>query len=325
MCCPKRANRGGVQLDLAEVTTYWKTGGNLAALRDLGRTVRGGFGLALRELSCVEPDQQCRGCVHATRCAYGYLFETPLPPNSQFMRKYTNAPHPFVLRAQQSSSRDGTVLRIHLCLVGRAIEYYPRALLALVRLGKLGLGPGRVPLSLAKVRDEAARTDQEADPNGAVVVMPQRVAVPIKRGPSSTRDLRVTLHTPLRLVSDGGVTRKLTYGRLVSASLRRIELLWRVHCASDEEAWELDAPDLVSRAEAVPCVLDSTRWVEGERYSRRQDRSHPMGGLLGRLRFGASGGPLAPLLALGGRLHLGKHTAFGHGHLTVDWEDDHRA
>lgn len=36
-------------MDLAEVTTYWRAGGSLSALRDLDRTVRGAFGLALRE------------------------------------------------------------------------------------------------------------------------------------------------------------------------------------------------------------------------------------------------------------------------------------
>lgn len=111
-------------------------------------------------------------------------------------------------------------------MVGRAIEYYPRVLLALVRLGRLGLAPDRVSLSLAKVRDETAMANQEVESSGAGLVMPQRVMVPIELGPPDPRDLHVTLHTPLRLVSDdAGGWVALEVGEVRRGSIRLDEVV----------------------------------------------------------------------------------------------------
>ena len=63
-----------------------------------GSTLRGSFGHAFKRTVCPVPNQGCRqACQMPNVCPYAYIFETPLPVNSQMMRKYTHAPHPFVI------------------------------------------------------------------------------------------------------------------------------------------------------------------------------------------------------------------------------------
>jgi hypothetical protein len=62
-----------------------------------GSTLRGGFGTVFKETVCVVEYRDCTRCLLRTHCAYPYVFDTPIPNNTTRMRKYTMAPHPFVL------------------------------------------------------------------------------------------------------------------------------------------------------------------------------------------------------------------------------------
>ncbi|WP_240125357.1 CRISPR system precrRNA processing endoribonuclease RAMP protein Cas6 [Thermomonas alba] len=54
-------------------------------------------------------------------------------------------------------------------------------------------------------------------------------------------------------------------------------------------------------------------WSDGERWSSRQGKTHPMGGVLGRFHMRGPLTPFLPLLHAGQWLHVGKHAAFGQG------------
>lgn len=62
----------------------------------LGSTLRGAFGHALKEATCVVTHRNCERCMLAERCIYPYLFETPAPP-IELLRGQKGAPHPFIL------------------------------------------------------------------------------------------------------------------------------------------------------------------------------------------------------------------------------------
>ncbi|PXF53771.1 MAG: hypothetical protein C4B58_16295 [Deltaproteobacteria bacterium] len=63
----------------------------------LGSTLRGGFGHAFRRIVCALKGKECTDCLLKHQCIYAYVFETPIPEDAQMMRKYTAAPHPFIL------------------------------------------------------------------------------------------------------------------------------------------------------------------------------------------------------------------------------------
>jgi hypothetical protein len=75
-----------------------------------GSAFRGGFGHALRRVVCPFDDGQCyRGCIQPGRCAYSYVFETPLPEEIATIfapiRGALDAPHPFVLEPPEEEKQ----------------------------------------------------------------------------------------------------------------------------------------------------------------------------------------------------------------------------
>lgn len=144
-------HRGSVlgEVSVFEVGRYrfrWvsETDGRLP--RFLGPTVRGGLGHVLRRMVCVTRLPDCAACLLRYRCAYPVLFQPfAREPTSQGGR-YGRMPVPFVLRVPfgrdwRPERRAGDVLEFELVVVGRANLDLPYYVLALLDLGKAGLGP----------------------------------------------------------------------------------------------------------------------------------------------------------------------------------------
>src|SRR5437016_10692450 len=62
-----------------------------------GSTLRGAFGSVFKETVCFVDHRDCDRCILKLKCAYPYIFDTPIPEGSVRMRKYERAPHPFVI------------------------------------------------------------------------------------------------------------------------------------------------------------------------------------------------------------------------------------
>ena len=94
----------------------------------------------------------------------------------------------------------------------------------------------------------------------------------------------------------------------------RLEALARWHDVSLGEA--VGRPALAELARTLEFRFgdcDSVRWTRG---SKRQDRSIPMLGIVGRLEIGGQGtsmGDAGAMLAMGATCHMGADTAFGCG------------
>jgi hypothetical protein len=119
-----------------------------------GSTFRGAFGQALKQVVCALRRQECSGCLLRDRCVYVYLFETPPPKDTQMMRLYPSAPHPFVIEPPDTEKHHiqrGEAMDFGLVLVGRALEYLPYFIYGFMRLGENGLGRGRGKVSLEEV------------------------------------------------------------------------------------------------------------------------------------------------------------------------------
>src|SRR3989338_3951739 len=80
------------------------------------------------------------------RGGFGNAFKTPPSENSEILRKYEKAPHPFIIEPPLEQKRlynPGETLNFNLILIGKAIDYLPYFIYTFEELGKIGIGKGR--------------------------------------------------------------------------------------------------------------------------------------------------------------------------------------
>jgi hypothetical protein len=167
-----------------------------------GALFRGGFGQFFRDLVCVTGAQVCSGCSHLSSCAYSLVFETPVQPDKfTVLRKYPNAPHPFVMTPPldaRTAIAAGTEMPLDVTLIGHGAEFLPHFIYVLEKMGASGRYGGR--FALRSVRSTV---------DGAVVY--DGAARRILRPPVEWRDgeqqpagrIQLDFLTPLRMRTEG--------------------------------------------------------------------------------------------------------------------------
>lgn len=291
-----------------------------------GSTLRGGFGHALRKLTCLHQDRRrCKGCDHHHDCAYGYIFETAPPEDAEVLSNLEAVPLPFVIEPPQDEKRSippGDCLQFGLVLVGQAIARLPYFILGFKELGKLGLGAGRGKYVLQRMLAQHPWNGREQMLFDGVDVRVCEdecsVAYPeiARRAEQLPADqLTIRFLTPTRLRHGGDLMWEgPPFHVLIRRLLDRVSSLAYFHCG---ERWEADFQGWIERAKAVEIAEARTIWQDWERYSGRQKRRIKMGGLVGTVTYAGELGPYRPLLALGSLIHVGKGTVLGNGALAV--------
>jgi len=301
----------------------------LRALSDLnlpaykGSTLRGGFGQALKRVTCALRNQDCRQCLLRERCVYLYLFETPPPANAAMMRLYPSAPHPFVIEPPASTQRlvaGGDPLDFGLVLVGRALDYLPYFVYAFVALGELGLGRQRGKFSLEKVEaangdrwisvyDQEHKTLQRSPACLTGETMQNR-----SRELAGRQQLTLDFLTPTRIKSAEHLVEQPEFHHLIRTLLRRLSSLSYFHCGHKPD---LDFRGLIERSQKIERVSAHLHWHDWERYSSRQKQHMLLGGFLGSVTYSGDFDEFLPLLAWGEVLHVGKAASFGLGQYQI--------
>lgn len=288
-----------------------------------GSTLRGGFGRVFRRIGCAASAVGAGDCPLAERCPYHYIFETPVPADSQILTKVATAPRPFVIQPPL----DGPAVRepetpvpVGLVLVGRAIDYLPYFIYAFEELGRVGLGPGRGKYRVDTVTAAPPSGPPAAIYDGARRMLSTRVAaftpdqvLPPADGIPTSVTLRFV--SPTRLVHGGRGGTPVEFHVLFRNLLRRVNFLNYFHC--DGKLLD-DAQGLIDAARSITTADARLRWYEWERYSARQDQRVPMGGFVGQVRYRGDLAPFWAWLVLGEWVHVGKGVTFGLGRYRVE-------
>jgi hypothetical protein len=290
-----------------------------------GSALRGGFGAVFKETVCIVEHRDCGRCLLRERCAYPYVFDTPVPHEATRMRKYEAAPHPFVILPpleRKTIYQPGETLTFGWTLIGRGADYLPYFIYAFERLGeRYGLGKGRGRFLVESVSWLAPGGESVVIYRGAEKTLQntfrllnvQEVGGLTQTGQEET----LTLHflTPTRLVYGGSLANSLDFHVLLRVLLRRLSNLAYFHCGTD---LQLDFRGLIAAAEHVQTLSSQLRWYDWERYSSRQDARMKMGGFLGQVIYAGALQPFLPLLRLGSYVHVGKGTSFGLGKYVIE-------
>jgi CRISPR-associated endoribonuclease Cas6 len=243
------------------------------------------------------------------------------------MRKYTVAPHPFVLLpplGRKSIYQAGETLTFGCTLIGRGIDYLPYFIYTFERLGaRHGLGKGRGRFTVEDVRwlppgGEPTVIYQGADQTLHSTFHPLHVQdLAQAAAPASLQTLTLRFLTPIRLVYGGSLTETPEFHVLMRVLLRRLSNLAYFHCGAE---LQLDFRGLIAAAEQVQIAASHLWWYDWERYSTRQDTRMKLGGVLGQVTYTGDVLPFLPLLQLGAYVHVGKGTSFGLGKYVIQHE-----
>ena len=295
-----------------------------------GSTLRGGFGHAFRRIICAFKGKECADCLLRHQCVYAYVFETPIPADAQIMRKYTAAPHPFILEPpmnNRKSYQKGEDLSFGLTLIGRAADYLPYFIYAFEELGRIGIGKGRGKYELREVAEEGGESEGDSFPKKRVIYsgdtkLLTQTSPPIQwsdilmNHPEPPNAIQVSFITPTRIKYKNSLTKDLKFHVFFRNLLRRISLLSYFHC--NHRIDDTRFKDLIEQAGKIKTVKRSLYWHDWERYSNRQETRMKMGGFMGEITYEGELREFWPYIKLGEYVHVGKGSGFGLGRYRIE-------
>ncbi len=284
-----------------------------------GSTLRGGFGHALKRVSCALRRQDCSSCLLSDSCAYAFLFEIKkvLPFEAKRLR-VAQRPHPYVIVPPNEKKRvyeANDPFTFDFILFGRANDYLPHILYAVREMGQNGLGKRTKNKGCFEI-ESVGQGDQIifSGDNLNTGYPLQEIFLDTLSG-SADGTINVTCLTPLRLKYANQLQNALPFHFIIRAALRRVSTLETIY--GDGEP-DLDYKGIAARATDVKEADSDCRWVEIERYSNRQSTAMMFGGVQGRAAYKGTGlSEFLPLLRYCEVTHLGKQTSFGLGKIIV--------
>ena len=277
-----------------------------------GALFRGGFGFFFRDLVCVTRAPTCTGCPHLHECTYSTVFESPVEPaKAEVLRKYPNAPHPFVM-VPPADSRTLLAARARLVLdvvlIGPGLRSLPHFLVVFDEMGRSGRFGGK--FHLRRVNSALPGNELIFDGLtrrvGAVVPAwrPVPEAQPVHRA-------QLQFITPLRMRTGGVYNRSPNFVDIAHALLRRIHLLAAIYGGGGPSTdW---MKPLLAAADAVSTEHSGFNLYPWQRNSGRQKRRISMDGVTGTLTAAGDLTALMPWLRAGEWINVGSATSLGLG------------
>ena len=266
-----------------------------------------------------------------------------------------HVPHPFILRqsdpgppAEALRLSPGDQASVDMILLGGTVRYLPQLTAAFEVIGDDGLGRKVEQPGGSRDRGPVTLTEASLDIQGVTLGLYDGTewALPPTCGPElyekaralaptaapadgaegdPAEALSVRFRTPTRLKHGGGVVRPeaLTPDALAAPLYRRAVGMAVCYGQAAPSAAQINDIQDGFRALADKTTLDKREvtWTADHRYSHRQNRRHPAGGLTGLLRVQAP--PEARVLwaqwlRRAERIHLGKTTSMGLGRVSVE-------
>ncbi|MDX9710567.1 MAG: CRISPR system precrRNA processing endoribonuclease RAMP protein Cas6 [Trichloromonas sp.] len=253
---------------------------------------------------------------------FAALFDPPVSSDPYAQRRYQRPGPAFVLHPPAGLPRElaaGESLELPLLLLGRGARQLAALCRVWLALGELGLerGQGRFTLNAVLAEDLSGNrfpiwSLASAAPLPLVVT---RADWWLDGLPSPER-VRLTLHTPARLLANGRPLFRPGWENLFPFLLRRVGSMVHAHC--EVELFDDPAP-LFDAARRVEVLGSRLRWRDWRVLEDEEgEESRELGGVAGRLDLGGEGlAELLWLLRLASLLNLGKGASYGAGYLTV--------
>lgn len=275
--------------------------------------IRSVIGKELRRVACVFPGRNCIDCSVREKCAYSFLFETPIDKNTPFLRGRNFAPHPFVLSMPPLDHRRGRQLNMTLTLMGKGREYFPYFYYAIQKSGEEGLFFQRMPFRIADVTVDGASIIKNEN---TIIARNSEHTWQLNPDLLTAEDhaLAIELVTPLRFKKMGKYQKTLNYRELLGAIYYRALLLGSLY-GNGADGLPPRLPSLNNQKQERGTFV----WQDLKRYSARQKTEIRLGGITGSLFVEGRFTPFEiSLLRAGEMFHVGKNAGFGLGKIRIN-------
>ncbi|MCX7705312.1 MAG: CRISPR system precrRNA processing endoribonuclease RAMP protein Cas6 [bacterium] len=278
-----------------------------------GATLRGAFGIALKELTCINKNfKDCNLCLLGSKCPFKQIFRVEIEKNNQSH----NIPSPFILEPPYENRRfyqQETQFDFGCLIIGKMIDYFPYIVLAFKKMGEKGIGikGNRSQFDLLKITSK----NKIVYDGSQGILNEYRYPEKIQSTKSSIDTITLKFISPTRIKSDSTLTKDLSFELLMKTLLRRISLLKKNYCENGK--LEIDYDALMEKARKIETVFSNLKWYDWQRYSTRQNTSMKLGGFVGEICYKGNLSEFMNYLKIGELIHIGKNTSFGLGKYVI--------
>ena len=269
------------------------------------------LGRALRDHTCIQPEETCVNCTFQQRCDYPYLFKRWAASDSLIMAG-KEIPVPHIFRndnAQSEQVKAGDDFILTLVLVGNAIEKLPTLITAFKQMGKSGLGKNRTAFQLKKISLNNTETKRiEPFITDKLELIKQASDLTI---PNPLKFITVEIMTPYKPAGKRS-NKQMDISHFLMAIVRRISLLHFFYC---DKLLDVNFPDLKKQTTQALLVNPDLHWIHPPRpYFSKHGTQIDKSGWVGRFELQIERiEQLWPYLWLGQWLGAGKKTSMGFG------------
>lgn len=294
-----------------------------------GSSLRKDFMPVFKQVTCLEPNDECKSCKVGIDCPYFVTMESGIGVPDPDFKRYQTPPKPFIFEPplkRKTFYSHNEELYFDLILIGKALEYFPYFAASLRRLGELGIGRNQGRYSLQKIlafdflKDEVAgefvfnSKDQAFDKDISVSI--SSLYEKFEKETDSIESATISIVTPLRMKRLGTENWHLHFRALTRNILTRLANLAFAYCDYEEF---LHFPELIYHAGAVRTVKENFTWEDWRHpIMRNTNPSLRLGGFLGDISYEGNITELWPVLRLGEIIHIGKNTSFGLGRMVIE-------
>ncbi|MDX1993574.1 MAG: CRISPR system precrRNA processing endoribonuclease RAMP protein Cas6 [bacterium] len=216
-------------------------------------------------------------------------------------------------------------------LFGAAEVMMPYLFRAVPQMGHQGIGRGRGQFRLVRIDEFLPLNDSRRVVMHHQRVVEPRLTVTHRRvleevGMRRKDEITLRFETPMRLVENGALVHQPRLGVLLRRLVERAQALVEHYSAEGEpkpprEMWLAEWQKMSGLADALDTeglLLDETRWVNIDSYSRARGRRTPIGGFVGQARWRIQSPEVLAWLLWGQSLHVGRNIAKGDGYFRVE-------
>ena len=254
---------------------------------------------------------------------FAALFDPPVSADPYAQRRYQRPGPAFILQPPARLPRElaaGEAIELPLLLLGRGARQLASLCRVWLALGERGIDRGQGRFTLNKVLAEDL-----ADNRTPIWSLASAAPLPLVvtradwwlDGLPMAERIRLTIHTPARLLANGRPLFRPGWESLFPFLLRRVGSMVHAHC--EQELFD-DPTPLLDAARRVEVLGGRLRWRDWRVLEDEEgEESRELGGVVGRLDLGGEGlAELLWLLRLASLLNLGKGASYGAGYLTVE-------